>query len=87
MAGQDGDKKAKQNSASPCDSAVLLTLSMPPPHDHVLAEVDPRQRALRLHLPEVIPIVQALERGGRGVQQQVTAKVEKASFVVAAAGL
>ena len=87
MAGQDGDKKAKQNSASPCDSAVLLDLVHALPHDHVLAEVDPRQRALRLHLPEVIPIVQALERGGRGVQQQVTAKVEKASFVVAAAGL
>ena len=57
-----------------------LPCPCPPPHDHVLAEVDPRQRALRLHLPEVIPIVQALERGGRGVQQQVTAKVEKASF-------
>ena len=70
----------KVSCASPCDSAVLLDLVHALPHDHVLAEVDPRQRALRLHLPEVIPIVQALERGGRGVQQQVTAKVEKASF-------
>ena len=73
--------------ASPCDSAVLLDLVHALPHDHELAEVDPRQRALHLHLPEVNPIAQALERGGLGGQQQVTAKVEKASFVVAAAGL
>ena len=64
----------------------MLDLVLALPNDHHLEE-DPRQCALRLHLPEVIPIVQALERGGRGVQQQVTAKVEKASFVVAAAGL
>ena len=59
---------------------MLLDLVHALPHDHVLAEVDPRQRALHLHLPEVNPIAQALERGGLGEQQQVIAKVEKASF-------
>ena len=37
--------------ASPCD-AVMLDLVRALPHDHYLAE-DPRQQALRLHLPEV----------------------------------
>ena len=59
---------------------MLLDLVHALPHDHVLAEVDPRQRALHLHLPEVNPIAQALERGGLGEQQQVIAKVEKAAF-------
>ena len=78
-------KSFKETSASPCD-AVMLDLVHALLHDHDLTE-DPRQRALHLHLPEVIPIAQALERGGREEQPQVIATVEKAAFVVAAAGL
>ena len=66
-------KKAKQISASPlCDSAVLPDLVRALPHDPDVPEA-PRQRALRLHLPEVIPLVQALERDGGEEQLQVTA--------------
>ena len=73
-------KKAKQISASPlCDSAVLLDLVHALPHDHDVPKV-PRQLALHLHPPEVNPIAQALERGGRKEQKQVIVKVEKAAF-------
>ena len=44
-------KKAKQISASLCD-VVVLDVVLALPHDHHLAE-DPRQHALRLHLPQV----------------------------------
>ena len=56
------------------------------PHDLDVPEV-PRQLAVFLHLLEVNPFAQALERGGCEEQLQVIAKAEKASFVVAAAGL
>ena len=69
-----------------CDSAVLLALVPALLHDLDVPEA-PRQRALQLHLPEVAPIVQALERDGGEEQLQVTAKVEEATFVVTAAGL
>ena len=65
----------------------MLDLVLALPHDHHVAE-DPRQLALRLHLPEVIPITQAPERvTGQGEQLQVNASVETALFLVAAAGL
>ena len=81
------ERRLLLRSASPlCDSAVLLDLVHALPHDHDVPEV-PRQLALHLHLPEVNPIAQALMRGGREEQTQVIVKVEKAAFVVAAAGL
>ena len=75
------EAKSPASSASPlCDSADLSDLVRALPHDHDVAEA-PRQRALHLHLPEVDPLVQALERDGDEEQQQVTAGVEVATFV------
>ena len=69
-----------------CDSVDLSDLVRALPHDPDVAEA-PRQRALRLHLLEVYPLAQALKRDGDEEQQQVTAEVEVAAFVVSAAGL
>ena len=65
---------------------MLLALVPALLHDLDVPE-DPRQLALQLHLPEVTPSAQALERGWCKEQLQVIAKVEEATFVVTAAGL
>ena len=65
---------------------ICLTLSKPSPMTPMLQKL-PVSVLCIFTFPEVNPYVQALERGGDEEQQQVTAKVEVALFVVAAAGL
>ena len=85
--GQDGGKKAKQISASPyVIQLICLTLSKPSPMTPMLQKLPVSVYSI-FTFEEVNPYAQAPERGGDEELLQVTAKVEVALFVVAAAGL